>query len=220
MHGVPPAPARGRHAEARRNDQRILEAALDVFSDDLGAPMSAVAHRAGVGQASLYRRYPSKEALLARVCRNGMERMRRAALSALESPADPWEALARFLSWYLESGTPRLAGLLGSFAPAEDLFELARETNQAIAALVERNVRAGRLRSDVTGADLTLIVTQLSRLTAPDPDRAAVLRHRYLTLLLDGMARLDAPQLPGPAPDGEELERPWLEARGRSEPRH
>lgn len=180
--------------------------------------MSAVARRAGVGQASLYRRYPSREALLARVCRDGMERMQRAALSALESPGDPWEALSRFLNWYLESGTPRLAALLGSFTPAEDLFELARDTNQAIAALVERNVHAGRLRNDVTGADLTLIVTQLSRLTAPDPERAAVLRRRYLTLLLDGMARLDAPQLPGPAPDGEELERPWVEARGRSAP--
>jgi AcrR family transcriptional regulator len=162
--------------------------------------MSAVAHRAGVGQASLYRRYPSKEALLARVCRNGMERMQRAALSALESPDDLWEALSRFLYWYLESGTPRLAGLLGSFTPAEDLFELARDTNQAIAALVERNVCAGRLRSDVTGADLTLIVTELSRLTAPDPDRAPVLRRRYLTLLLDGMAQLDRPSSPDPLP--------------------
>jgi hypothetical protein len=112
----------------------------------------------------------------------------------------PWEALSRFLYWYLESGTPRLAGLLGSFTPAEDLFELARDTNQAIAALVERNVCAGRLRSDVTGADLTLIVTELSRLTAPDPDRAPVLRRRYLTLLLDGMAQLDRPSSPDPLP--------------------
>jgi AcrR family transcriptional regulator len=215
MPGVPPAPARGRHAEARRNDRRILEAALDVFSDDLHAPMSAVAQRAGVGQASLYRRYPSKEALLARVCRNGMEQMQRAARSALESSGDPWDALSGFLHWYLESGTPRLAGLLGSFTPADDLFDLARDTNQAIAELVERNVRAGRVRSGLTGADLTLIVTQLSRLTAPDPDRAAVLRRRYLTLLLDGMARLDAPRLPGPAPDAEELERPWVEAARR-----
>lgn len=206
------ASARGRQAEARRNDGRILAAALDVFSDDQRAPMSAVAQRAGVGQASLYRRYPSKDALLARVCGDGMERMQRAARTALASPDDPWEALCSFLYWYLESGTPRLADLLGSFAPAEDLIELAHQTNEAIAALVERSVSAGRLRSDVTGADLTLIVTQLSRLTAPDPDRASILRRRYLTLMLHGLAEIDAPQLPGPAPDADELERPWLEA--------
>lgn len=155
---------RGREAEARRNDERVLGAALEVLSRDPQAPMSAVAERAGVGQASLYRRYPSKEALIATVCRNGMERMREAARTALESPGDPWDALAGFLHWYLESGTPQLSSQLGSFAPDESLFRLARETNDALQALVERTARAGRMRDDVSGADLSLIVAQLSGL--------------------------------------------------------
>jgi AcrR family transcriptional regulator len=213
-------PSRGRQAEARRNDQTILEAALDVFTEDLRAPVSAVAKRAGVGQASLYRRYPSKHALLASVCKRGMTQMHDAAVAALHSPGDAWDAFSGFLRWYLESGTPRLAGLLGSFAPGEELFELARETNDAMQALVERTVEAGKLRKDVTGADLTLIVTQISTLHASDDERAAALRDRYLTLMLQALTLRDAPHLPAQPPDAAELEQPWRETQARPRQRH
>jgi len=218
MHEAAGIRLRGREAEARRNDDRVLEAALEVLTCDPLAPMSAVAERAGVGQASLYRRYPSKQALLACVCQNGMGRMRDAARAALEAPGDPWPALSGFLHWYLESGAPQLAGLLGSFSPDEALFELARETNQLIQALVERTARAGRMRSDVSGADLSLVVAQLSGLGARDSERDAALRERYLTLVLQALTQRDAPELPSSAPDGEELERPWREAQRSQTP--
>ena len=204
---------RGRQGEARRNDERVLEAALEVLTRDPLAPMSAVAAQAGVGQASLYRRYPSKEALLACVCANGMGRMRDAAQAALETPGEPWAALCGFLHWYLESGTPQLAALLGAFSPDEALFELARETNELIQALVDRTARGGGIRSDVSGGDLTLIVAQLSGLRGGEPERDAALRERFLALVLQGLAQRDAPELPGAAPDAEELERPWREAQ-------
>jgi AcrR family transcriptional regulator len=203
---------RGRQAEARRNDERILEAALEVFSADQRAPMSAVAERARVGQASLYRRYPSRHALPSRVCDRGMTQMRDAARAALRTPGDPWDAFSGFLRWYLESGTSRLAGLLGAFAPEAHLFDLAHETNEAMQALVERTAKAGRLREDITGADLTLIVTQIGTVQAADAERAAALRDRYLTLALEGLALRAAPELPGPAPDAAELEEPWRDA--------
>ncbi len=206
-----PTPSRGREAEARRNDKRILEVALEVFAADRRAPMTAVADRAGVGQASLYRRYPNKAALLTEVCRSGMTRIRDAALAALESPGAPWEALVGFLRWYLASGTPRLGALLGSFVPEPELFELAHEANEAMQALVERTAEAGELREDVTGADLTLIVTQISGLTAADVERTAALRARYLALAVQGLALRTAPELPGPAPTTAELEAPWRE---------
>jgi AcrR family transcriptional regulator len=216
--GSGPTPLRGRQAEARRNDERILEAALEVFSADQRAPMSAVAERARVGQASLYRRYPSKDALLSCVCERGMSRMREAALAALGAPGDPWDALSGFLRWYLESGTSRLSRLLGAFEPEEHLFDLAHETNEAMQALVERTARAGRLREDVSGADLTLIVTQISAVEAPDAERAAALRHRYLTLALQALALRDATELPGPAPDAAQLEQPWRDRQRAAGP--
>jgi AcrR family transcriptional regulator len=206
-------PLRGRQAEALRNDQRILDAALDVFAEEPQAPMNAVADRAGVGQASLYRRYPSKDALLGRVCERGMTRIRDVARAALAGAEEPREALYEFLRWYLDSGTPRLAGLLGSFTPAAHLFTLARDANEALQALVDRAAAAGTIRSDVTAADLTLLVTQISALERPDPARAAALRHRYLELVLQALSLRDAPELPSAAPDAAELERPWAEVR-------
>ena len=199
---------RGRQAEARRNDVRILEAALDVFAVDLSAPMSAVARRAGVGQASLYRRYPTKETLLAQVCERGMARMKEAAQAALAED-DPGAAVGDFLRWYVDSGTLRLTGLLGSFTPPAPLFSLARDANRAMQALVDRAVAVGAIRPDVTGADLTLIATQINALDREDTHRTRALRHRYATLALQALALTDAPELPGPPPDADELEAPW-----------
>ncbi len=192
---------RGREAEARRNDERLLAAALDVYARDPGASMSAVARRAGVGQATLYRRYRNKEELLARVCEDGMERIRDAARAALDPAVDPFDAVAGFLRWYLASGTTQLSSLLGMFSPVEAQFRLARDGNEAVQALVDRAVAAGRMRADVTGADLTVLATRLSGLDEG--------RDRYLTLFLQALAQVDAPPLPGRAPGAEDLERPW-----------
>ena len=69
-----PQSAYGRQAEARRNDLAVLEAARDVFTaQGAGAPVSAVAERAGVGMGTLYRRYGSKTELLQRLCLLAME---------------------------------------------------------------------------------------------------------------------------------------------------
>jgi AcrR family transcriptional regulator len=208
-------PMRGRQAEARRNDARILEAALDVFSADPDAPMSAVARRAEVGQASLYRRYPTKQALLTEVADRGMTGIRDAAQAAAGDD-DPADALARFMDWYVDSGTLRLADLLGSYAPPDRLFVTAREANQAIAALVGRAAAAGAIRPDVTGADLTLLARQIGTVDLGDADRATGLRRRYVALALLALAQADDSELPGPPPDDEELEVPWRSSDGGS----
>src|SRR5580700_5409294 len=64
----------GRQGQARRNDALILEAAREVFLNDPKAPVAAVAEHAGVGISALYRRYPSKEDLLRRLCHDGLRR--------------------------------------------------------------------------------------------------------------------------------------------------
>jgi AcrR family transcriptional regulator len=207
-----PESLRGRQAEARRNDARIVAAALDVFAADVAAPMSAVARRAGVGQASLYRRYPSKDTLLAEVSERGMASIGEAARAALAED-DPGAALAGFLRWYIDSGTLRLSGLLGAFTPPERLYTLAHDVNLAMQALVDRARAAEAVRPEVTGADLTLIARQIGALDTGDADRTQVLRQRYLTLALQGLALTGAQPLPGPAPDADELEAPWRELR-------
>ncbi|WP_147915366.1 TetR/AcrR family transcriptional regulator [Ruania zhangjianzhongii] len=202
--------ARGRQAEARRNDVLVLEAALDVFSHDPAAPMSAVARRAGVGQATLYRRYPAKEALLIAVARHGLQSITDRAASALLT-VKPWDGLEDFLGWYANSGMLRMGSLLGTFTPPPELYELAHRGNLAMRELVDRAQAAGVIRADITGADLTLIATQIAALDTGDADRTATLRRRYVDLVLQALALTGAPALTGPAPDAAELEAPWHE---------
>lgn len=204
---------RGRQAEARRNDARIPAAALDVFAEDVAAPMSAVARRAGVGQASLYRRYPAKDTLLAEVCERVMVSIGDAARTALDADDPGGAALAGFMRWYVDSGALRLSRLLGAFTPPERLFTLAREVNLALQALVDRAAAVGAIREDVTGADLTLIATQIGVLDGADAGRTRELRQRYLALALQGLALTGAQELPGPTPDADELEAPWRASR-------
>lgn len=201
---------RGRQAEARRNDDLVREAALEVFSRDPAAPMSAVARRAGVGQATLYRRYPSKEALVIAVAQHALGAIAEAADAALDAP-EAWEGVADFLTWFAESGTLRTGGLLGTFTPPEELFALARRGNLAMQQLIDRAIAAGRCRADATGADLTLIATMVAGLEAADAERTTTLRRRYVDLALQALALTSAAPLTGPAPVAGELEAPWHE---------
>src|SRR4051795_7900300 len=90
-------PLSGRRAQAARNDQLILDAARAVFIADPGAPIAAVAERAGVGISALYRRYASKEDLLRKLCGDGLRRYIAEAEAALADVGDPWAAFADFM---------------------------------------------------------------------------------------------------------------------------
>lgn len=107
------------------------------------------------------------------------------------------------------STSGRMDTLLGSYKPPAELFAIARDANRGMQALTEHATAAGRLRTGVTGADLTLLATQLGAVDGSDQARTRELRRRYLTLVLDALGRADAPALPGPAPDAAELEGPW-----------
>src|SRR5437588_4878204 len=87
----------GRQAEALRNDTVILESARAVFIADPGAPISAVAKHAGVGISALYKRYPSKDDLLRKLCSDGLARFIAETERALADTRDPWTVLAEFM---------------------------------------------------------------------------------------------------------------------------
>src|SRR3954453_20627175 len=102
--GAASRPLSGRRAQAARNDQRILDAARAVFIADPGAPIAAVAERAGVGISALYRRYPSKDELLQRLSLDTLLRYIAEAETALADEGDPWAAFATFMSRALDAG--------------------------------------------------------------------------------------------------------------------
>lgn len=210
------APVNGRHAEAKRNDLRILDAAREVFLADPGAPIAAVATRAGVGMSALYRRYPGKEQLLQELAHDGLTRFKADLEAALADDGDPWTVYSTCLQRVLAGRSQALAQrLAGTFTPTAELTALAAETGRLYARLHRRTQRAQALRADVTTADVVVVLELLSLIDMPSARRDAALRRRYLSLFLQS---LRAPEggivesLPGPAAKDAELAARWRPA--------
>jgi len=208
----PVPPLSGRRAQAARNDGAILAAARDVFVARPDAPVATVAQVAGVGISALYRRYPSKEALLATLCLDGLERFVAVARRALETD-DPWDSFEAFLRGVVDADvhslTVRLAGL---FTPSSEHDALAREAGGLAARILRRAQEAGTVRADLTETDLPLIYEQLAAIRLGDPERTAGLRRRCLDVQLGGLrarAAEDGP-LSGTPPEPAELGARWI----------
>jgi AcrR family transcriptional regulator len=192
---------RGRQAEAARNDRRLLDAARDVLTTHgADAPVSEIAARAGVGIGSLYRRYPTKEALLQRLCVLAMEQTIDAAETALEAD-DAWAGLAGYVRACVERHTGALAPVAGTIAVTPEMLRTSRRGMRLAAALVERAHDAGVMRPGVTPLDVSLLIEQFSRrsptLPAAEEDNA---RARLLAIALDGLRPAHTDPLPGRAP--------------------
>ncbi|MBB6346920.1 TetR/AcrR family transcriptional regulator [Nonomuraea muscovyensis] len=205
------APMSGRKAQAARNDELILEAARAVFTADPGAPIAAVAERAGVGISALYRRYPSKEALLQKLCGDGLKLYIEVTERAIGEGGDPWDEFASYMRGIVDADTNSLTiKLAGTFQPTEELFRDAVRASELAIEVHGRAVEAGVLRPDVTPADIALLFEQLASLKLGDEERTSQLRHRFLALMLDSLRQPPAHRpLPGPAPDDTELSSRW-----------
>jgi AcrR family transcriptional regulator len=209
------APLSGRRAQAARNDEVILEAARAVFLADPGAPIAAVAQRAGVGISALYRRYRSKDELLQKLCGDGLATYIAAAEAALADDGDPWEAFAGFMRRVVDADTHSLTvRLAGTFPPTDDLYREAGRANELNHALVDEVRSAGAVRPDLAVGDLGLIFEQIAAVRVGDERRTSELRHRYLAMFLEAL-RADAARaagaapLPGPPPRPDELAGRW-----------
>ena len=197
----------GRRAEAARNDERVLHAAREVFVVAPDAPMSVVAQRAGVGIGSLYRRYPSKEALVAQVCLAGVREVEAEARVALDRARSyPWGAFVGFMTGALAGGAASLiAGLAGTFTATEELLAASARLREAVQELLDCVQAAGAVRPDVTAEDLGLLFRQLRAIELDDEQRALTLRRRWLELTLQAFHATGAAPLPGPPPAWDEL---------------
>jgi AcrR family transcriptional regulator len=203
------APLSGRRAEAARNDRAILQAAREVFVADPGAPIAAVAERARVGIAALYRRYPSKEELLRQLCREGLARYISEVEAALADDGDPWTAFTRFMSRVVEADTQSLTlRLAGTFTPTQELYREAARAQELNVRLFGRVRAAGAIRPEVEVDDLALILEQLAAFNVGGQRRTGELRQRYLRLLLDALHTPGA-TLPGPPPSWREIGARW-----------
>jgi AcrR family transcriptional regulator len=198
----------GRRAQAAANDERILEAAREVFVADPDAPIAAVAARAGVGISALYRRYASKDELVRAIVGEGLARYVEEVSAALEG--DPWQSFAAFMGRIVDADLHSMtARLAGTFEPTEELTQAGMRAGELNARLFER--LRGVIRADLDVNDLSFLLEQIASVRLRDPDRTRVLRRRYLALTLAAMRTSELEPLPGPPPS-------WQDNAGRWQP--
>lgn len=196
----------GRRAQAARNDQLILAAARAVFLADPDAPISAVAERAGVGIAALYRRFRSKDDLLQHLALEGLRRYNEIAQAALDDEGDPWAAFSGYMERALGAGGGSLSRKLsGTFTVSPELRDAGVLAMTLTQQIVDRAKAAGVLRPGVEPSDISLLSESIQGISLGDDERDAQLRQRYLRVVLDGLLRRDDTPLPSTAPDLAEM---------------
>ncbi|GII86636.1 TetR family transcriptional regulator [Sphaerisporangium siamense] len=210
-----PEPSRrrwGRQAEAERNDHLVLEAARTVFAEQgAGAPMAALAEEAGVGIATFYRRYGSKEELLQRLCLLSMRESIAAAREALAGDGDGWSAIAHYVRRCVAARVGALAPAAGTIAVTDEMTAAAELGRELIEELAARGRADGSVRGDLAPLDVSYLVEHLSRIPRRAPEQAGVC-DRLLAIALDGLrAPARVSDLPGTPPTWENYGARWYE---------
>lgn len=188
-----PSATRPLRADAQRNRERILAAAHAEFVESGGSSqMEAIAHRAGVGVGTVYRHFPTKDALVAQLIRGKFEGFVAHARAAL-AVEDPWEAFASFMranarDCATDVGTQHVF-LLSDPAITEELAEqtglypLAQE-------LIGRAQAAGVMRPDFHAADVGMVMCGVA--SALHQNHPLWDWERHLGFLLDGLRAVPA----------------------------
>jgi AcrR family transcriptional regulator len=178
--------ARPKRADARRNYDKVLSAAREAFAEGgESTALEEIARRAEVGIGTLYRHFPSRQALLEAVYVGEVEAVCRTA-EELED-AEPWDALRGWVEGlvsYIATKQALLGELTNYLAPDAPLFATCRASLYGAGEpLLARAQEAGVVRPDVTVADLIQMVVGLAKLPAGDPERV----QHILGIALDGL---------------------------------
>lgn len=179
---------RPKRADARRNCEKILAAAREAFAHGgESTALEEIARRAGVGIGTLYRNFPSRQALLEALYLGEVEQMCRSA-EQLDS-ADPWQALNEWLQRFIAyiATKQALAGeLLGYLDKDAEIFQACRTSLfSAGEPLLKRAQQAGAVRPDIDIAQLIQIVIAIAKAPTGGPSET----EHLLGIALDGLRR-------------------------------
>jgi AcrR family transcriptional regulator len=177
-------------ADAERNRTALLAAAREVFGEQgLDASLDEIARRAHVGNATLYRRFPSRRELVAAVFAGRMSEYVDLAERALAEP-DPWTAFVGYVTRICEmQATDRgLSELLvtTTFDGDDRLTELRAAAQRGAAELIRRAQASGHLRRDFARQDLALLLAANAGVVRRSADPQAW--RRQLILVIEGLA--------------------------------
>ena len=214
-------------ADAARNRELIVDAAADVFAErGATAPLEDIADRAGVGIATLYRRFPTRDDLLAAVSERKLTAYEQALAQAAEEP-DAWTAFAGYVERLcaLQAADGQLADVLTMTFPQAPEFEARRHAlYRGYLGLVERAKAAGVLRPDFSPEDLPILLMANSGVLRGTTEAAPNAWKRFVAYLLQAFCashRGDAPAALPPPPSPRQLQRAMLRVtacKGRSAP--
>jgi AcrR family transcriptional regulator len=205
-------------ADAERNRQRILAAAGTLFAErGLCVSLDDIAHHAGVGVGTVYRRFPDKDALIDALFEGRIREIEALARRCL-AIEDPWEAFAT-LTLEVSRLHARDRGLKETLLEGTRGRDRVRRAREVVTPLADqilvRAQRAGVLRDDIDSIDMPLLHVAVGYVADRTRDVAPDYWERVATILLDGLAvRRDAPTpLPAASLGDEQLGRAMTSGR-------
>jgi AcrR family transcriptional regulator len=187
-------------ADARRNRERLLAVAAEVFAEQgIDVGVAEISRRSGVGSATLFRNFPTKDDLIWAVLEQRLTEIEVALDEAL-NVADSWDAIAGFLLAFVRMQA-RDRALIQAFTevfekmPPERIAERKQGMHAGLATLLARAQEDGVVRDDLVPEDMMILGCAAGACTPPDPSHPE-LHERYLGVVLDGMRPLGATPLP------------------------
>jgi AcrR family transcriptional regulator len=190
-------------SDAARNRVLLMNAARQVFAErGLDAPLDEIARRAGVGNATLYRRFPSRCALVAAVFIDTLRQVVAATEQALADP-DPWHGFSEHLRFLCatQASNRALGDLLcARVGGSPELEELGSAAYSGLVRIMKRAQSAGALRRDFCHQDVVLLLMANAGLLERSASAAPDAWRRHLGVFLDGLqtnGRTQAPPPPG-----------------------
>lgn len=185
-------------SDAARNADRILRAAREVYaSAGPDAAVETIARRAGVGERTLYRRFPSKGELVRAALDQSIAETLSPVIGRARRRADPLKGLVELIEAAIFLGAQE-HNLLAAGRRAGVLADISGPLDDALRELMERGQEAGLVRADLVAEDLPRVIAMLnSVLSTMDPSNDGW--RRYVALVLDGMTTMEGRRL-HPAP--------------------
>ncbi len=176
-------------ADARRNNERLVSVARDVFArEGGGASMEAIAREAGVGVGTLYRHFPKRIDLVEAVYRTDVDTLVETAEQVV-TDLEPWPAVVAFLEAFVRYAQGKrtfLNELREAFDKNPDLrLDMLERVQQAMQLVIGRAQDAGVIRTDVSGPDLMQLVGPMCTNSTLSEEQST----RLLSMILDGLRK-------------------------------
>ncbi|HEV7581178.1 MAG TPA: helix-turn-helix domain-containing protein [Mycobacterium sp.] len=183
-------------ADAARNVERILRAAREVYGE-LGpdAPVEAVAHRAGVGERTLYRRFPAKADLVRAALDQSIAEDLTPAIEGARRTDDPLRGLTQLIEAAISLGAREHSLLTAARRAGSLTSDISVSLNEALGELAREGQRVGSIRADLVADDLPRLVAMLFGVLST-MDAASDGWRRYVALVVDAISVNERQQLP------------------------